>query len=51
MLTDDFFGFLKGKSDVEKKNGILKVYNYFYRFAQVKMQAFVDDAILMVFTL
>ena len=51
MLTDDFFGLLKGKSDEEKKNGILKIYNYFYRFALVKMQTFVDDPILMLFTL
>ena len=49
-ISNDFFGHLKGKSVEEKKMEILSIYNYFFRFAQVKMQTFVEDPLLMLFT-
>ena len=50
-INNDFFGYLKDRSVESKKMEILSIYNYFFRFAQVKMQTFVEDPLLMLFTI
>ena len=51
ILTDDFFGVLKGKTVEMKKLKIIEVYRYFYRFSMEKLQLFIDDAQFMMFFL
>lgn len=51
FISTDFLGSLKNKTLEVKKIRILDIYRYFYRFSREKMRYFVDDPLLMLFTL
>ena len=50
-IDTDFFGHLKGKTIEMKKVKILRTYKYFFSFSMDKMKNFVNDPLLMLFTL
>lgn len=51
FISTDFLGSLKNKTLEVKKIRILDIYRYFYRFSREKMRYFVDDPLLMLFTM
>lgn len=50
-IKNDFFGFLKGKSVEQRKICVLNIYKYFFKFTFEKLRSYVDDPLLMMFTL
>ena len=50
-IDNDFFGHLRGKSVELKKVKILETYKYYFSFSLDKMKSYVDDPILILFTL
>jgi hypothetical protein len=51
LISNNFFGYLNGKSILQKKEAIVDIYHLFYRFALVKMKSFMDDPVIMIFVL
>ena len=42
-LTDNFFGYLSGKSFLEKKEITIEIYRYFYRFSFEKVMKLINN--------
>lgn len=50
-LTDDFYGYLQGKTSTIKKIKTLEVYRYFYRFSMEKLMKFSNSPIFQLMLL